>query len=98
MTDNGGYREFDLVWTHVCGAFTIQRLNVGYLKDGWAMVAPQCKNHPVSEFERYDTLHSVHPMDALASCVKDGVLQMRDVDRANVYSTHLGEKLRSNDG
>lgn len=32
--------------------------------------------------------------DTLASCVKNGVLQMRDVDRAKVYSSHLGEKLR----
>ena len=24
----------------------------------------------------------------------DGVLKMKDVDRAKVYSTHLGEKLR----
>jgi hypothetical protein len=32
--------------------------------------------------------------EALASCVKDGVLQMRDVDRAQVYSTHLGKGLR----
>lgn len=30
----------------------------------------------------------------LASCVKDGVLQMRDVDRAKVYTKHLGKKLR----
>ena len=40
----------------------------------------------------------VEPLSALerlASCVKDGVLQMRDVDRATVYKQHLGEKLRS---
>jgi hypothetical protein len=33
-------------------------------------------------------------VEILASCVKDGVLQMRDVDRAKVYGEHLGGKLR----
>jgi PleD family two-component response regulator len=33
-------------------------------------------------------------LEKIASCVKDGVLQMRDVDRAEVYGKHLGEKLR----
>lgn len=32
-------------------------------------------------------------LERLASCVKDGVLQMRDVDRATVYKEHLGKKL-----
>jgi hypothetical protein len=30
----------------------------------------------------------------IADAAKDGVLQMRDVDRAKVYSEHLGQKLR----
>ena len=31
---------------------------------------------------------------ALERVVKDGVLQMRDVERAEVYGKHLGKKLR----
>lgn len=30
----------------------------------------------------------------LGEAIKDGVLQMRDVDRAKVYGEHLGKKLR----
>lgn len=30
----------------------------------------------------------------LGLAISNGVLQMRDVDRAKVYSEHLGEKLR----
>jgi hypothetical protein len=37
---------------------------------------------------------NVKAIETVASCVKDGVLQMRDVDRAKVYGEHLGEKLR----
>ena len=33
-------------------------------------------------------------LERLAACAEDGVLKMKDVDRAKVYSTHLGEKLR----
>jgi hypothetical protein len=34
-------------------------------------------------------------LERLANAVdKSGVLQMRDVDRAKVYSQHLGKKLR----
>lgn len=36
-------------------------------------------------------------LEKLASCVdENGVFQMRDVDRAQVYQTHLGENLRPN--
>lgn len=52
---------------------------------GWGWAAWQW-GRAVGERER--------AYDKLASCVKDGVLQMRDVDRANVYKEHLGEKLK----
>lgn len=36
----------------------------------------------------------VRALEAIASCVKNGVLCMRDVDRGAVYAKHLGAKLR----
>lgn len=41
----------------------------------------------------------VESLEVLAQCVDpaDGAFRMKDVQRAKVYSEHLGEKLRSKD-
>lgn len=52
----------------------------------------RCRSTGESDTRSTET-RTLDAIQRLASCVKDGVLQMRDVDRASVYKEHLGKKL-----
>lgn len=46
----------------------------------------------------FDDVHQIaHALNNIADLLKNDTIRVKDVDRAKVYSEHLGEKLRKDE-